>query len=38
MNNDLTISNTKDDYYDFGDERRTTKFGLTLPSNQRSLT
>ena len=31
MNNDLTISNTKDDYYLFGDERKTTKFGLDTP-------
>jgi hypothetical protein len=31
MNNDLTISNTKDDYYDFGDARATTKFGLDTP-------
>ncbi len=31
MNNDLTISNTKDDYYSFGDARQTTKFGLDTP-------
>jgi hypothetical protein len=31
MNNDLTISNTKDDYYDFGDKRTTTKFGMDTP-------
>ena len=31
MNSDLTISNTKDDYYDFGDDRKTTKFGLDTP-------
>ena len=31
MNSDLTISNTKDDYYLFGDERATTKFGLDTP-------
>ena len=31
MNNDLTISNTKDDYYDWGDERATNKFGLDTP-------
>ena len=31
MNNDLTISNTKDDYYDFGSARRTTKFGMDTP-------
>ena len=31
MNSDLTISNTKDDYYQFGDNRATTKFGLDTP-------
>ena len=31
MNNDLTISNTKDDYYLYGDARKTTKFGLDTP-------
>jgi hypothetical protein len=31
MNNDLTISNTKDDYYLFGDKRKTTKFGMDTP-------
>jgi hypothetical protein len=31
MNSDLSISNTKDDYYLFGDERATTKFGLDTP-------
>ena len=31
MNNDLTISDTKDDYYKFGDARTTTKFGLDTP-------
>ena len=31
MNNDLTISNTKDDYYLFGDARKTTKFGMDTP-------
>ena len=31
MNNDLTISNTKDDYYAFGDARQTTKFGMDTP-------
>ena len=31
MNSDLTISNTKDDYYLFGDERATTKFGIDTP-------
>ena len=34
MNNDLTISNTKDDYYDFGDARATTKFGLDTPKQR----
>ena len=31
MNSDLTISNTKDDYYLFGDDRKTTKFGMDTP-------
>ena len=31
MNNDLTISNTKDDYYDGIKKRATTKFGLDTP-------
>ena len=31
MNSDLTISNTKDDYYLFGDARKTTKFGMDTP-------
>jgi hypothetical protein len=32
MNNDLTISNTKDDYYLYGsDKRPTTKFGMDTP-------
>ncbi len=31
MNNDLTISNTKDDYYLYGDARKTTKFGMDTP-------
>jgi hypothetical protein len=32
MNSDLTISNTKDDYYNFGDKARpTTKFGMDTP-------
>ena len=31
MNNDLTINNTKDDYYLFGDARKTTKFGMDTP-------
>jgi hypothetical protein len=35
MNNDLTISNTKDDYYDFGSARATTKFGLDTPKVRR---
>ena len=35
MNNDLTISNTKDDYYDFGDARTTTKFGLDTPKQSK---
>ena len=35
MNNDLTISKTKDDYYDFGDQRSTTKFGLDTPKQSK---
>ena len=35
MNNDLTISNTKDDYYDFGNARATTKFGLDTPKKSK---
>ena len=31
MNSDLTINNTKDDYYNFGDARQTTKFGMDTP-------
>ena len=32
MNNDLTISKTKDDYYNYGDKARpTTKFGMDTP-------
>ena len=31
MNSDLTISNTKDDYYAYGDARKTTKFGMDTP-------
>ena len=31
MNSDLTISNTKDDYYNFGDARQTNKFGMDTP-------
>ena len=34
MNNDLTVSNTKDDYYLFGDDRKTTKFGLDTPKRR----
>ena len=34
MNSDLTISNTKDDYYEFGDNRATTKFGLDTPKQR----
>jgi len=34
MNNDLTISNTKDDYYNFGDARQTTKFGMDTPKKR----
>jgi len=35
MNNDLTISNTKDDYYDrIGKEKRTNKFGLDTPKQR----
>ena len=35
MNNDLSISKTKDDYYDFGDKRSTTKFGLDTPKQSK---
>ena len=35
MNSDLTISKTKDDYYDFGDKRSTTKFGLDTPKQSK---
>jgi len=36
MNNETTISNTKDDYYLFGeDARRTTKFGMDTPRQRR---
>ncbi len=35
MNSDLTISNTKDDYYLFGDARKTTKFGLDTPKQSK---
>jgi hypothetical protein len=34
MNSDLTISNTKDDYYTFGDARATTKFGMDTPKGR----
>jgi hypothetical protein len=35
MNNDLTISATKDDYYDgIGKEKRTNKFGLDTPKKR----
>ena len=34
MNSDLTISNTKDDYYLFGDARKTTKFGMDTPKQR----
>ena len=34
MNNDLTISNTKDDYYLFGDARQTSKFGMDTPKQR----
>ena len=35
MNNDLTVSNTKDDYYSYGDARQTTKFGMDTPKIRR---
>ena len=35
MNSDITISNTKDDYYDFGSSRKTTKFGLDTPKTKK---
>tara|TARA_Y100000592_G_C5443600_1_gene304769 strand:- start:149 stop:1537 length:1389 start_codon:yes stop_codon:yes gene_type:complete len=35
MNNDLTISDTKDDLYNFGDERATTKFGMDTPKERK---
>jgi hypothetical protein len=34
MNSDLTISNTKDDYYTFGTSRATTKFGMDTPKGR----
>ena len=35
MNSDMSISKTKDDYYDFGDKRSTTKFGLDTPKQSK---
>ena len=35
MNTDITISNTKDDYYSFGDARQTTKFGMDTPKQRK---
>ena len=35
MNNDLTISNTKDDYYDGVDKKYMTKFGMDTPKVRR---
>ena len=35
MNNNLSISNTKDDYYNFGSERATTKFGMDTPKEKK---
>ena len=35
MNNDLTISNTKDDYYDGIKTRATNKFGMDTPKQKR---
>ena len=34
MNSDLSISNTKDDYYDGIDKKTTTKFGLDTPKQR----
>lgn len=34
MNSDLTISDTKDDYYLFGNARKTTKFGMDTPKQR----
>jgi len=35
MNSDLTISDTKDDYYNYGDKaRKTNKFGLDTPKQR----
>ena len=35
MNTDLTISDTKDDYYNYGAERKTTKFGMDTPKKRK---
>ena len=35
LNSDLQISNTKDDLYDFGPKRVTTKFGMDTPTQRR---
>ena len=35
MNDDLTISNTKDDYYEFGNARAMTKFGMDTPKQRK---
>ena len=35
MNTDQTISATKDDYYLFGSQRRTTKFGMDTPKQRK---
>ena len=35
INSDQQISNTKDDLYDFGDKRQTTKFGLDTPKQRK---
>jgi len=35
MNSDQQISNTKDDLYDFGDKRATTKFGMDTPKQRK---
>ena len=34
INSDLAISKTKDDYYNWGDQRSTTKFGLDTPKQR----
>jgi len=36
MNSDLSISNTKDDYYEFGDKRTTNKFGMDTPVQRKT--